>query len=145
MKNVVRVGLVLLLYLLVAGCAILPPSPPRMPSPPPPAAPSNPAVVSLLDKASKQVTAGDLEQAGASLERALRIEPRNPLLWQELARIRLEQGNYRQAESLAVRSNGMASGAPGLQAENWRIIGQARTAQGDYQGAQEAFKRAEER
>ncbi len=142
MKNAVRLVFVLLFYLLVVGCAVLPPSPPP---PSAPVAPSNPAVVSLLDRAHKQAAAGDLEQAGASLERALRIEPRNPLLWQELARIRLEQGNYRQAESLASRSNGMAAADAVLQAENWRIIGQARSGQEDYQGAQEAFKRAEGR
>ena len=46
--------------------------------------------------------------AAASIERALRIEPRNPRLWQELARVRLKQGQYAQAENVAARSNSWA-------------------------------------
>lgn len=93
----------LLLILLLASCAVVPQTRPK------PAASNNPAVVALLDKAHSQSAAGDLEQAGASLERALRIEPRNALLWQELARVRLDMGLYRQAESLAAKSNGFAA------------------------------------
>jgi cytochrome c-type biogenesis protein CcmH/NrfG len=73
----------------------------------------------------------------------LRIEPRNPALWQELAHVRLEQGKYQQAENLAAKSNALAGDNKHLSAENWRIIGQARSQQGDYQGAQAAFERAE--
>jgi tetratricopeptide (TPR) repeat protein len=122
--------------LLLAGCAVLQPGTPPEPS-------RNAAVVALLDKAQVQSSAGQLEAAGASLERALRIEPRNPFLWQELARVRLGQGQYRQAENLAAKSNALAGDAKGLRAENWRIIGQARSRRGDLQGAQAAFERAE--
>lgn len=121
--------------LLLAGCAVLQPGTPPEPS-------QNAAVVALLDKAQAQSSAGQLEAAGASLERALRIEPRNPFLWQELARVRLGQGQYRQAENLAAKSNALAGDAKGLRAENWRIIGQARSRRGDLQGAQAAFERA---
>jgi tetratricopeptide (TPR) repeat protein len=127
----------LLLILLLASCAVVPQTRPK------PAASNNPAVVALLDKAHSQSAAGDLEQAGASLERALRIEPRNALLWQELARVRLDMGLYRQAESLAAKSNGFAAANRTLRGENWRIIGQARSGLGDYPGAQSAFDRAE--
>jgi tetratricopeptide (TPR) repeat protein len=128
----------LLLILMLAGCAVVQPSIPR------PVASGNPAVVALLDKAHSQSATGELEQAGASLERALRIEPRNALLWQELARVRLDLGLYRQAESLAAKSNGFAADNRALRGENWRIIGQARSGQGDYRGAQAAFDRAEQ-
>jgi tetratricopeptide (TPR) repeat protein len=73
----------------------------------------------------------------------LRIEPRNPLLWHELARLRLEQGQYRQAENMAAKSNMLAGANRYLQAENWRIIGEARSRRGDLQGAREAFEKAE--
>ncbi len=127
----------LLLILLLAGCAVVPQPRPR------PEASSNPAVLSLLDRAHNQIAAGELEQAGASLERALRIEPRNALLWQKLAQVRLDLGLYRQAESLAAKSNGFAAEDRILRGENWRIIGQARSGQGDFRGAQSAFDRAE--
>ena len=93
------------LLLLLAGCA---------------------AVAGLLDAARADVDAGKLPNAAASLERALRIEPRNPRLWQELARVRLQQGDFAQAESTAQRSNSWAGSDSGVRAENARIIEQAR-------------------
>lgn len=135
--NALRLIACLLLTLLLTSCTVMPQTRPR------PVTSTNPAVVGLLDRAHKLSAAGELEQAGASLERALRIEPRNALLWQELARVRLDSGHYRQAESLAAKSNGFAADNRPLRTENWRIIGQARSGQGDYRGAQNAFDRAE--
>jgi cytochrome c-type biogenesis protein CcmH/NrfG len=125
-------------FLLLVGCAALQP----VVSEPPPSS-RNEAVIALLDTAHSQSSSGELGAAGASLERALRIEPRNPHLWQELARVRLKQGQYREAENMAAKSNTLATGDRYLRAENWRIIGQARTRLGDYQGAQTAFEKAE--
>jgi tetratricopeptide (TPR) repeat protein len=125
--------------LFLAGCAALQPV-----APPPPERSSNTAVVALLNKAQDQAAAGQTDAAAANLERALRIEPRNPALWQELARVRLEQGQYRQAENLAAKSNALSGGNRHLRAENWRIIGEARSRRGDLQGARAAFERAEE-
>lgn len=123
------------LVALLAGCATAPPpEPPSAPAPapvPPPAARSeNIAVAGLMENARADVAAGRLSNAAASLERALRIEPRNPRLWQELARVRLRQGQYAQAESLAARSNAWAGGDHALRAENARIIAEARELSG---------------
>lgn len=96
-----------------------------------------------MDGARADVAAGRLAHAAAALERALRLEPRNPRLWQELARVRLKQGEYAQAESLAARSNSWAGGDRQLRAENWRLIAQAREARGDAAGAREALETAE--
>jgi tetratricopeptide (TPR) repeat protein len=122
--------------LLLAGCAVLQPVVPPEPS-------QNAAVVALFDQARTQSSAGQTEAAGASLERALRIEPRNPVLWQELARVRLAQGQFRQAENLAAKANALSGDDQRLRAKNWRIIGQARRELGDLEGAQAAFDRAE--
>lgn len=54
---------------------------------------------------------GESEKAVATLERALRIDPRDPLLWLDLAEIRLEQGDRVQAAQLARRAETLA--APG--------------------------------
>lgn len=142
------------LVLLLAGCASLQPvatepqtkpqTEPQIKSQPelqPP--PRNDAVIALLDVSRSQSSSGKLDMAGASLERALRIEPQNPVLWQELARVRLHQRQYREAENFAAKANILSGGDRQLRAENWRIIGQARTRLGDYQGAQEAFEKAE--
>lgn len=133
-----RVGLILSVAgLFLAGCAV-PPSDVLLPEPS-----SNTAVLSLLAQAHAQTAAGQLESAGTSLERALRIEPRNPVLWQELAQVRFDQGKYQQAENLAAKSNALAGEKQYLRAENWHIIGQARSQRGDHQGAQAAFEQAE--
>ena len=100
------------------------------------------AVVALLDRADQQHRGGDLDAAAASLERALRIEPRNALLWHRLARVRLEQGQPDQTVQLAAKSNSLAGGDTRLQASNWRLIASARKAQGDTAGARNAEQKA---
>jgi predicted Zn-dependent protease len=104
----------------------------------------NKAVIALLDRAQTDNDSGQREAAGASLERALRIEPRNPWLWLELAQVRLAQGQYEQATTLARKSNSFAGHQIRVQAANWQVIGQARVAQGDTAGAEQAFKLAAE-
>jgi tetratricopeptide (TPR) repeat protein len=136
------------LLLLLAGCAgvTTPPSAestaPAAQEQPAPVMSENRAVIALLDLARTDNEAGRREAAGASLERALRIEPRNPWLWHQLAQLRLTQGQYEQAISLARKSNSFAGHQSRVQAENWQVIGKARVAQGDSAGAEQAFKLA---
>ena len=136
----------LLLVLLLTGCAQAPTPAPEQPpvveTPIKPAPQENVAVAGLLQSARSDSAAGKLTNAAATLERALRIEPRNPRLWQELARVRLKQGEYAQAESVASRSNSFAGRDDGLRAENWRLIAQAREARGDPDGARAAEQTA---
>lgn len=102
----------------------------------------NQAVVALLDSADKYVKGGQLDKAGAALERALRIEPRNAGIWHDLAQIRLHQGQYQQAESLASKSNNLAASNRALQSRNWKLISVARKAGGNAGGAEEAEAQA---
>lgn len=118
-----------------AGAEIVEPEPKPVMS-------DNQAVIALLDRARLDTEAGQREAAGASLERALRIEPRNGWLWHELAQLRLAQGQYVQAVMLAHKSMSFARSEPRLQALNWRLIGNARVALGDSAGAEQAFGRA---
>src|SRR6202022_3244205 len=71
-----------------------PPSPSQLPAHPPPPARENrlsPATRSLVTQARTQVAHGDLLAASSTLDRALRIEPNNPLLWIELGRLRFAE------------------------------------------------------
>jgi tetratricopeptide (TPR) repeat protein len=135
------------LAVFVSACAGAPrpePGPPP-PSPYPSSTPlhaESPAIASLMDGARTDYAAGRLANAAASLERALRIEPRNPRLWQELSRVRLLQRDYVQAESCAARSNSWAGSDDALRADNWRLIAQAREARGDSDGAKAALDAA---
>ena len=99
----------------------------------------NVAIAGLVESARTDSAAGRLPNAAASLERALRIEPRNPRLWQELARVRLRQGDNIQAENLAQRSNTWGGTDNRLRAENWSLIAQSRQARGDAEGARKAL------
>ena len=139
---------------LLAGCAAPSPQPPST-TPPQPSRPQAPAasspaerqadsvaVAGLLKSARADASAGRLANAAASLERGLRIEPRNPRLWQELARVRLKQREYAQAESTASRSNSWAGSDNTLRVENWRIIAESREARGDSRGARAALDAA---
>ncbi len=169
MRDNKRLFFVAAWLLLLAGCASVPTQPPAtttipeavpqvvIPQSVVPVAPqapvepapkpvmsSNPAVVALLDRAQLDTSAGRSETAGASLERGLRIEPRNPWLWQELAQLRLSQGQYAQAISLAQKSISFAAHERRLLALDWRLIGNARVAQGNSAEAEQAFKRATE-
>jgi predicted Zn-dependent protease len=138
----------LLLLLLISGCATVPgPVPEPVPEIAPETEPAPPpresiAIAGLMETARTDVAAGRLPNAAASIERALRIEPRNPRLWQELARVRLRQGEYAQAESLAARSNSWAGSDNALRAANWRLIAEARSARGDADGAHAALEAA---
>ncbi len=109
---------------------------------PGPAMSDNKAVIALLDRAQTDNVAGRREAADSALERALRIEPRNPWLWHQLAQLRLAQGQYAQAITMARKSNSFAANQSSVQAANWQVIGQARAAQGDPAGAEDAFRRA---
>ncbi len=72
----------------------------------------------------------------------MRIEPRNPRIWQQLAQVRLEEAHWAQAANLAAKSNSLATGNLRLQARNWRIIAAARRGLGDEAGARKAEDRA---
>jgi len=141
---------------ITPGGAALPPSPPPPPGTeirpyepsalPPSAQPRpvpNRAVAVLQRRADDQQRAGDLDGAAASLERALRISPRDPMVWHRLALVREQQGRYGQAEELAAKSNSLADGLETqLMRDNWQLIARCRRAVGDLAGARAAEARA---
>jgi predicted Zn-dependent protease len=118
---------------LLAACAILPPE--EVP------VSDNAAVLALVAEADAAREAGRHVAAAAALERALRIESRNPRLWLELARVRLAQGDSVQAENLVARGLSHAGKDRRLRALGWRLIAEARAARGDEAGAAEADTR----
>lgn len=99
-------------------------------------------VLALLTTAQQQQAGGDLNGASSNLERAQRVAPREPQVLYRLAQVRLAQGDAAQAEQLAQRGLGYASGRSSLQASLWGIIAQAREKQGNTAGAAEARQKA---
>ncbi len=159
------------LALLLSACGVLPPTPPAPPSQPRPEAgpgsaqtqsqappgqpvpeqPSRappkpfhlgPAALSLVSQAHKQAQSGDFGGAAATLERALRIEPNNPLLWIELGEVRLSESNADQADSMGRKALALATGDPQAQSSAWRLIAESLRLRNRNQDAAEADQKA---
>ncbi|WP_030130681.1 tetratricopeptide repeat protein [Pseudomonas sp. QTF5] len=90
---------------------------------------SNSASTALIETASRQYENGQLDQAAATLERALHIQPNNPATLHYLGVLRLQQGQYQQAETLAVRSNMGVGRNVELRNRNFQLIQAAQQAQ----------------
>lgn len=80
------------------------------------------AASALVAQAHTQAGSGEFAAAGATLERALRIEPDNPLLWVELGRVQMQEGNAPQADAMGRKALALATGDPAAQAAAWRLI-----------------------
>ena len=98
---------------------------------------------SLVSQADTKYRSGDLTGAASLLERAVRVEPRHPLPWNRLARVRLSQGSYGLAAQLAEKSNALAGADRGLKRDNWLVIAEARQRDGDAPGASAARQQAD--
>jgi len=84
--------------------------------------PQNPVVKGISKQANEHIWNGDLEAAAQTLERGLRIAPKDAELWSQLATVRLKQQRYGQAKSLAAKSNSFAGGNTKLVDKNRAII-----------------------
>ncbi len=91
----------------------------------------SPVVRTLMTSAQNQRNAGNWDGAASSLERALRIEPRNAMLWGRLADVRYGQKAWRKAIQLAAKSNTLAGSDQMLRRQNWYLMANAYEALND--------------
>ncbi|MCR9277706.1 MAG: hypothetical protein NXH85_06995 [Pseudomonadaceae bacterium] len=139
-----------ILGLLLTGCTSAPSVPPPVvesgtqhspkdaPAEPtdaelkPPAA-ANPATLALMDRSAVAARDGDVRGAMVLLERAIRIEPRNPAPWIDLGHLHLLSGALVRAEQSARKALALAdeSTASGLRAAraSWLLIADIRDKQ----------------
>lgn len=160
----------LVAVLAVSACVVQPPqrTPPTGPSSPPeppvetpvppPEQPGEPPVPApapvirepmlgaasraLVGQAQAQLKSKNFAVAASSLERALRIEPGNPLLWIELGKVRQAEGSYLQAENMGRKAVSL-SNAPQATAAAWKLIADSLRARGKTSEAQAAILKAE--
>jgi len=102
----------------------------------------NPAVKELLADAGTAESNGDFGQATTLLERALRIQPRDPEILQSMAEIQLQIKDYNQALSFATRSYDLGPRVGEICSRNWRTISVSREHLGDHGGSVEAASKA---
>ncbi|MFT6098332.1 MAG: tetratricopeptide (TPR) repeat protein [Arenicella sp.] len=94
-------------------------------------APMSPVVMRLVAIAGDQRRVGNWASAASSLERALRIEPRNGRLWSRLAQVRYDQKAWLKAVQLAAKSNTLSGGNFNLLRQNWVLMANSYDALGD--------------
>lgn len=115
-------------------------------SKPPTTVPSAPkassAVTTLIKEADRMRAEGDLGRAASVLERAQRIEPQNPYVWNRLAHVRLDQGRTREAAELAAKSSSLAGADEGLKRDNANLIALAKQKQTGWLGIHASILRA---
>jgi predicted Zn-dependent protease len=114
-----------------------------LPSPPTRSYTLNAASTALVTQAHTQLAAKNFLNAAATIERALRIEPNNPLLWLEYAQVRLNEQSYFQSESMARKALMLANGDPHTQSTAWRLIASSLRAQNKSNEAQQADAKAD--
>ncbi|MBW4052499.1 MAG: tetratricopeptide repeat protein [Proteobacteria bacterium] len=116
--------------------------------PQPPAAPMQrqfslgPAATALVGEAHAQEHSRDFGLAAQTLERALSIEPRDPLVWIELGRENILAGNPAQAYGMGRKALYLASGDPHTQARAWQLIAASLREQGRNSEAYAAEEKA---
>jgi tetratricopeptide (TPR) repeat protein len=123
------------------------PTPPPPANVPPPATRQfhlGPAATALVAQAHRQAAGGDPQLAISTIERALRIEPDNPLLWLELGDIHETAGHFDQAAGMGHKALQLATGDPRAQSASWHLIADSLKARGRNGEAAEAQRRADE-
>lgn len=102
----------------------------------------SPAVIALLETARQDSSSGDLRTAQSRLERALRIAPRDPEVYIQLADVQRRQGQFLQAEQVALKGVSVASGQNSTLRRLWNLIADIRQEGGNAAGAREARQKA---
>lgn len=147
---------------LVAGCATAPP-PGRQPpigdesaepsegpsetpapesEPPDDTAPARPApdarapTLALLRQSERSADDGDLSGAIAYVERAIRLNSRDPELWLRLARLQLAADHPATAEQLAHKAVALSGSRSVERRQAWLVVADALEAQGDDEAAE---------
>ena len=116
---------------ILNGCAAPRKTAPPISGPdtPPPALEYKPLTgpaAALFHEAETAQQAGRLAEAEMLLERALRIEPRNPHYWHGLAQVKYRQGKYRETVQLCLKVESLAAKQPQLIARNKELLRQAK-------------------
>ncbi len=100
------------------------------------------AASALVGEAHAQEQSRNFGLAAETLERALSIEPHNPLVWIELGRENMLAGNAAQAYGMGRKALYLASGDPRAQASAWQLIAASLRAQGRNDEAYAAEEKA---
>lgn len=135
-------GLLFAVNLLLHGCAAITPVREPVVDKPSPPVQEGTATGTLLASAQQAVQAGQFNRAEMTLERALRVEPRNARLWHEMARVKYGQEDYSQAVQFCLKANSLAGRDFALIKQNWLLMSRAYAKMDDMDKAEQARMKA---
>jgi len=120
------------MVVILNGCAAPrktePPSSPLISPPPLEYKPVTGPAAALYQDADIALQSGRLAEAEMLLERALRIEPRNPYYWHSMAQVKYRQGKYRDTVQFCLKAESLAGKQSQLVARNKELLQQAKKA-----------------
>ena len=112
----------LVTVMLISGCVKAPPSQPYS-EPTRASSPARESAVELLQReASEALRMENYALAIETLQRAIRIEPRNAYSWHYLGLTYLQMGDYARCQAMARRSNGFAADDDRLMNANQQLL-----------------------
>ncbi len=120
--------LLLLLMLTLAACAVQPPYNPYQ-APPPPSDDGGP-VAELRRQATAALQQQAFAQAIELLQRAIRIEPRDPYSWHYLAETYHRSGDSARCLEMVARAQSYSAAGSDLQTANQRLQARCEAAAG---------------
>lgn len=91
--------------------------------------------LALLQQSQRAVDAGNLDEAIAYVERAIRMNPRDPELWLRLAELQLSADHPASAAQVARKAIALAGSGSEVQRKAWLVVADARERQGDVEEA----------
>jgi len=104
--------------------------------------PSSATVTSLLEKAYQYRLENRYQQTLSTLERAIRIEPADPVPWFRGAEVYYSSKDYNQSIDFAQRAASLSAAYPSLRRGCWRLIAKNHLALGQEEQARLAKKKA---
>ncbi len=117
------------------GCA-------RHPVQPPAQVGADQAAGALIEEGRHLLAAGQAAQAEAALERAIRIQPRNPEPWYAMAQAKLAQGQSQQAVQFSLKAIALLTPSHPLQGPCWELAAEGYRLMGELDKARAAKVKA---
>jgi cytochrome c-type biogenesis protein CcmH/NrfG len=91
--------------------------------------------LALLQQSQRAVGEGNLDEAIAYVERAIRMNPKDPELWLRLAELQLSADHPASAAQVAQKAIALSGSETEVQRKAWLVVADARERQGDAEEA----------
>jgi len=87
--------------------------------------------LALLQQSERAAEGGNLDEAIGYVERAIRLNPRDPVLWLRLAELQLSAGRDTPAIQMAQKAIALAGSRTDVERDAWLVVADARERLGE--------------